>query len=120
MVPFGIDPDDLEVDTQALDGTFLERIAHSSERWVQVSSIVRSAERLIAQVRLEPVSNCGSIPIFGSEWNGGMVRLEDGQLFSCQGRGAGGAATAEALAADLFDIAVTQRAEASARIAVAV
>jgi homoserine dehydrogenase len=54
------------------------------------------------------------------EWNGAIVRLEDGRLFRCEGRGAGGAATAEAITADLFDIAAAPPVARSAQIALAV
>jgi homoserine dehydrogenase len=72
---------------------------------VQVSTIVRTPEALKARVTLEPVGNCAPILTLPGEWNGATVRLKDGRLFSCKGRGAGGAATAEAITADLFDIA---------------
>ena len=75
---------------------------------------------LKAQVKLEPVADCAAIPRLPGEWNAGIVHLEDGRVFNCQGRGAGGPATAEAITADLFEIASEPRAVATAQIAMAV
>lgn len=116
---FGIQQE-LEVATEALDSSALVRIAASGERWVQLSTLVRKSGVVKAQVTLEPAANCAPIATLPGEWNAGMVRLEDGRSFSCQGRGAGGAATAEAITADLFDLASEPRADATAQIALAV
>jgi homoserine dehydrogenase len=71
-------------------------------------------------VTLEPVENSPLIAALPGEWNGATVRLADGQTFSCEGRGAGGAATAEAITADLFDIAAVPAAVPAAQITLAV
>jgi homoserine dehydrogenase len=117
---FGVHLQDVEVDTEALDAAALSRIAGSTEQWVQVSTLVRTTEAVQARVTLETVGNCALIATLPGEWNGATVRLADGQQFSCDGRGAGGAATAEAITADLFDIAAASTATSTAQIALAV
>jgi homoserine dehydrogenase len=81
---------------------------------------VRTTEAVQARVTLETVGNCALIATLPGEWNGATVRLADGQQFSCEGRGAGGAATAEAITADLFDIAAVPITVQSAQVALAV
>jgi homoserine dehydrogenase len=117
---FGVPLDGVEVETEALDSSALKRIAAGTERWVQISSLVRTPEAVKARVTLEPVGNCAPVATLPGEWNGAVVRLEDGRQFSCEGRGAGGAATAEAITADLFDIAAVPAAIPTAQIALAV
>ena len=117
---FGDQLQEVEVETEALNPTALARIAESTERWVQVSTLLRTTGAVEARVRLEPVGNSGLIAALPGEWNEATVRLEDGRTFSCQGRGAGGAATAEAITADLFDIAAAPIRLSSAQLAVAI
>jgi homoserine dehydrogenase len=117
---FGVALDGVEVETEALDSSALKRIAAGTERWVQLSSLVRTPEGVKARVTLEPVGNCAPVATLPGEWNGAVVRLEDGRQFSCEGRGAGGAPTAEAITADLFDIAAVPAAIPTAQIALAV
>jgi len=117
---FGAHVAELEVETEALDASALARIARSKERWVQVSTLLRTQEVVSARVSLEPVGHCPFTAALPGEWNGAMVRLADGRSFSCEGRGAGGVATAEAITADLFDIASAPTAGRSAQFAVAI
>jgi homoserine dehydrogenase len=117
---FGVHLQEQEVETEALDASALARIAGSTERWVQVSTLVRTSDGIEARVTLEPVGNSPLIAALPGEWNGATVRLANGQTFSCEGRGAGGAATAEAITADLFDIATVPITVQSAQVALAV
>jgi len=96
---FDVDPAALEVATEALDAELAETIRTSGERWVQMAHLTRDG----ASVTLRPAREAG-IPALPDEWNSARVTLDDGRAFACLGRGAGGAATAEAIVADLFAI----------------
>jgi homoserine dehydrogenase len=58
-----------------------------------------------------------TLPAILDEWNCAAVRLVDGRVYRCLGRGAGGAATAEAIVADLYELALAPGAELAARCA---
>lgn len=94
---FGFDPASVDVATEALDRAFAERIRGT--RWIQVARLTREG----AEVALRPAHETG-LPALPGEWNAARVTLTDGFAFDCVGRGAGGAATAEAMVADLFEI----------------
>ena len=94
---FGLDPASVDVATEALDADTAAHIQGS--RWIQVARLTRDG----AEVALRPAAEFPDLVLPG-EWNGAQVTLESGALFTCVGRGAGGAATAEAIVADLFEI----------------
>ena len=94
---FGADTADLAVETEALDAALARRIAASPERWVQCADLGRHG----ARVALRPLGEAGGLPALRDEGNCARIVTEDGRVFACEGRGAGGAATAEAILADL-------------------
>lgn len=100
---FGILPNDLDVRTERLDKALAAIIQASRERWVQLSQVSASNGRIEARVWFCPASEAG-IWAAPDEWNVGVIRFEDGTETSVRGRGAGGAATAEAVLADLHDL----------------
>ncbi|MGQ0661700.1 alpha/beta fold hydrolase, partial [Sphingosinicella sp.] len=71
------------------------------ERWVQCAELDAPDGLIRARVRLRPVREAGGIPALRDEYNCVRILTCDGRTFGCEGRGAGGPATAEALLADL-------------------
>lgn len=100
---FGILPGEIEVCRHRLDAELAARIAASGERWVQLSELSRTRDLIEARVKLIPASHA-EIWAAPDEWNVGVITLEDGSVREVRGRGAGGAATAEAVLADLYDL----------------
>ena len=100
-VAWGCDPASVDVSAEPLDEGAVERIAASGERWIQLARIERSEGRLVAEVSLRPRRTVETLPHVPDEWNCAAVRLDDGTVFRCRGRGAGGAPTADAILADL-------------------
>jgi homoserine dehydrogenase len=99
---FGVSPKEVRVSCERLDKSLAAVIRASGERWVQLSE-VRQEESIVARVRLCPASGAGVLaPPY--EWNVGVIRCRDGREVAIRGRGAGGAATAEAVLADLYDL----------------
>jgi homoserine dehydrogenase len=99
---FGVSPEEIEISTEALDEAALQRIG--SSRWVQVARLSRDGGRIEASVRLVPASELAELEVPGDEWNCARIETLDGLCFTACGRGAGGAATAEAIVADLYDL----------------
>ena len=106
---FDLQPGDVSVQTEPLDEAAASRIARSGERWVQVSTIRHDKSALVATVALRPASQL-RFPIPDDEWNLASIRLADNTELVARGRGAGGAATAEAVLADLYALAARPRA----------
>ena len=100
----GVDPQALDIVTERLDASAAERISASGERWVQVARTARLNGRLEASVTLQPLREVEALPAILDEWNCAAVKLADGRIYRCVGRGAGGAATAEAIVADLYEL----------------
>lgn len=109
---FDIAPGTLPVATEWLDADTAARIAASGERWVQLARITRSAGAVSASVTLVPLPEVPDLPFGPGEWNGVLIGLADGSSRHCLGRGAGGAATAEAIVADLYDLVAARLADA--------
>ena len=100
----GIDPRAMSVATEGLDAATAERLGAGAERWVQVASFRRGSLESQASVRLVPLREVPELPLVLDEWNCAALRLTDGTVYRCVGRGAGGAATAEAIIADLYEL----------------
>ena len=100
----GVCPPAAEVALQRLDADAAEHIRASAERWVQVARAIRGSDGLEASVTLQPLREVAELPAILDEWNCAAVRLADGRIYRCVGRGAGGAATAEAIVADLYEL----------------
>lgn len=100
---FGISPRDLHVDIQRLDEDLAAMIQVSGQRWVQLSEVSRQGSGVVARVRFCLDSEAG-VRVAPDEWNVGTVRLKGGREIGLRGRGAGGAATAEAVLADLYEL----------------
>lgn len=96
---YGTDPALLEVAAETLDAELAGRIAESGERWVQIARLTAAG----GEVALRPARKAGLVPL-ADEWNLAQITIEDGRIFGCVGRGAGGAATAEAIVADLYEV----------------
>jgi homoserine dehydrogenase len=94
----------LKVETETLDAAKAAVIAASGERWVQLARLRRTEDGLEASVKLERAANVPALPALPDEWNGAAVSTEDGRVFRCLGRGAGGAPTSEAIVADLVRV----------------
>ena len=99
-----IDPQAFAVATDRLDEAAALRIAASGERWVQVARASRQGGDFEASVTLQPLREVETLPAVVDEWNCAAVRLTNGRIYRCVGRGAGGAATAEAIVADLYEL----------------
>ncbi len=97
---FGVDPASVAVTTETLDTARADAIRTSRKRWVQLARLTREG----ASVALVPADDADGLPALPDEWNVAHVACADGALLRCTGRGAGGAATAEAIVADLFQI----------------
>lgn len=91
----GIDPSALDVETERLDEPLAESIRDTNERWVQVARVRGREGDIRASVTLQPLREVDSLPTIFDEWNCAAVKLVDGRIYRCLGRGAGGAATAE-------------------------
>ena len=98
---FGQEPRTVDVETEGLDEAAIDRIAANGERWVQVARLERRDGRVAASVRLEPLAALEGLEAGPAEWNAARVTLEDGRMFGCKGRGAGGAPTAGSILSDL-------------------
>jgi homoserine O-acetyltransferase/O-succinyltransferase len=92
------------VECEALDRALAGRIAASGERWVQCAELDAPDGLIRARVRLCPVREAGGIPALRDAHNCARIVTCDGRTFGCEGRGAGGPATAEAILADLARI----------------
>jgi homoserine dehydrogenase len=99
-----IAPQSVVVATERLDPSLAMAIGKSGERWVQVARATRRADGIRASVALQPLREVAQLPAILDEWNCAAVTLEDGRIYRCLGRGAGGAATAEAIVADLYEV----------------
>jgi homoserine dehydrogenase len=110
---FGVSPGEVTVSAERLGRSLAAVIQASGERWVQLSE-VRRAESVVGRVRLVPASAAG-IWAAPDEWNVGVIRHKNGREVSLRGRGAGGAATAEAVLADLYELLGQQHARAERR-----
>ncbi|HUE79618.1 MAG TPA: hypothetical protein VMN38_08305 [Sphingomicrobium sp.] len=89
---------------EALDEPLVEKIVRSGERWLQVSSLELSDGQLNGSAQLRPASEVPEIVPPAGERNLVCVTIDDGRKLTASGRGAGGAATAEAVMADLYEI----------------
>jgi homoserine dehydrogenase len=95
------DPAGVEVEIEPLDAAAIARIAASGERWIQLARISRSKARITASVTLVPRRLVDALPHVADEGNCAAVTIEDGAVFRCRGRGAGGAPTAASILSDL-------------------
>lgn len=109
---FGVSPEEIEVETERLDAKLAKTIEASGERWVQVSEVSLNGGKIEASVRFATAAEA-RIRAGADEWNFGLVRLACGREIAIAGRGAGGAATAEAVLADLYDLLADRGARAN-------
>jgi homoserine dehydrogenase len=109
---FGVDPRGVEVDIEALDEKLARLIQASGKRWVQHSQVRKTNKGIAAKVCFRPAEQVPVEPV-SDEWNTARIELEDGRSFEVIGRGAGGAATAEAVLADLYDLLERRRLKAA-------
>ncbi|MDV3257678.1 MAG: hypothetical protein LOX97_07845 [Sphingomonas sp.] len=93
-----------QIEVQPLDPKLIEEIAESGERWLQLSSLVRRGSGLEGRVEILPASEVPDFTPPAAERNLVEVTTSEGHEWRASGRGAGGAATAEAVIADLFDL----------------
>lgn len=100
----GVEPSHLVIERERLDERRAEEIRLSGERWVQVARVSATGAGVKANIVLQPLREVETLPAIVDEWNCAAVRLEDGRIYRCVGRGAGGAATAEAIVADLYEL----------------
>lgn len=114
-----IDPQSLDVGTESLDEPTAETIRATNERWVQVARVTCGDGGIRANVTLQPLREVEAIPAVFDEWNCAAVKLDNGRIYRCLGRGAGGAATAEAIMADLYELLEKRNANRPQALAVA-
>ena len=94
---------DLAIEPMAED--LADRIRASGERWLQLATLRRTGPSIRGGARFIPACLAPDIPPLPRERNFLEVRLADGRSWVASGRGAGGLPTAEAIIADLYDIA---------------
>jgi homoserine dehydrogenase len=78
---------------------------------VQVARVTCGDGEVRASVTLQPLREVEALPAIFDEWNCAAVKLQDGRIYRCLGRGAGGAATAEAITADLYELLAKRNAK---------
>lgn len=100
--------DRLDLQVEPLTEALANRIRASGERWLQFATLVRKGRSIGGGVRFLPARLVPDLPPLPRERNFLEVRLEDGRFWIASGRGAGGVPTAEAIIADLYDIARSQ------------
>ncbi|MGE3397557.1 MAG: alpha/beta fold hydrolase, partial [Sphingomonas sp.] len=96
-----LDPAKVTVETETLDADLARRIAASGKRWVQCAHLRVDDNAVHARIILRPVGAAGGLPALRDEHVCARIITADDRIFACEGRGAGGAATAEAILADL-------------------
>ncbi len=96
---------DLPIEVQPLDEALCGIITASGERWLQVSRLTLKHGRPAGAICFVPAAEVPDFPPLPGEWNYLILRSDSGQALKASGRGAGGAPTAEAIVADLIDIA---------------
>jgi homoserine dehydrogenase len=101
---WGNDGLDIPIEVQGFDADLRARIEAGAERWLQLSKLERRGQRIGESVRFVPASTLSGFPPLPAEWNHLQLLLAGGERLCATGRGAGGAATAEAVMADLYDI----------------
>ncbi len=94
----------IPVEVQPLEAGLIEEIAASGQRWLQLSSLERQGPGLRGSVRILPASEVQDFTPPVAERNIVAVTTSDQRQWRASGRGAGGAATAEAVMADLYDL----------------
>jgi homoserine dehydrogenase len=94
----------VEIHVEALDLHRLAEIALSGERWIQHSSLTFGGDDVKGSVRIRRAGEVPNVEAPRGERNFAAVTCADSRRFTAVGRGAGGAATAEAVTADLYDI----------------
>jgi hypothetical protein len=85
---WGCDPAEVDVAAEPLDEAAVERIAASGERWIQHARVEHREGRIVAEVSLRPRRTVATLPHVPDEWNCAAVKLADGTVFRCRGRGA--------------------------------
>jgi homoserine dehydrogenase len=95
----------LELEVRPLEERLVSHVSARRERWVQCSTLTRMEGAIIGGVDFLPAHLAREIPILHGEQNYVAVRIDDGRTWIASGRGAGGLPTAEAVIADLYDIA---------------
>lgn len=92
------------IEVQPLDASLVEEIAQSGQRWLQLSSLERCGNGLEGSVAFLPAREVPDLIPPAGERNIVAVTTVDQRTWRAAGRGAGGAATAEAVMADLYDL----------------
>lgn len=96
---------DIPVEMQPLDRELCAAIVASGERWFQISRLALANGRPYGSVAFVRAAGVPEFPPLPGEWNYLILRLDSGEALKASGRGAGGPPTAEAIVADLRDIA---------------
>lgn len=95
----------LDLEVTPMDAILAARIRASGEPWLQLATLTRADDRIVARVDYIEAWLAPDIPALGGVQNHVAVYTQDGRRWAASGRGAGGAPTAEAIVADLYDIA---------------
>jgi homoserine dehydrogenase len=95
-------PNDIEIRTEALTPARIGKIWKSSERWIQLARLARDGDSIIGSISFALTTGIEELPDLPAERNFARVTLADGRRFDVEGRGAGGAPTAEAIMMDMF------------------
>jgi len=113
---FGEEIDLDRIEIEALDAVKAARFAEDGGRWKQVARLKKTASGLAAQVRFERRDDDALFANALWEANALRIRLADGGVVECRGKGAGRRPTVESILGDLGWI--RRQAEASGSEAV--
>jgi homoserine dehydrogenase len=102
---FGRDVTSIEIEPLSNTNLNAGRAALGAHQALRLVGRVRSAgDRLLGQIRLEPVAGNDAFAQTRAEWNRLLVTYANGEEIAVSGRGAGRWPTTEAVMADLLDL----------------
>jgi homoserine dehydrogenase len=105
---------EIDVHVERLDADMIAQLQMNSERWIQLATLVRTGDAVAADIVLTPANLVPHIPLLRGDRNFVAVHGEHGGTWTASGRGAGGLPTAEAIIADLYDLARGRNSDGSA------
>jgi len=104
----------IDIHIEALDAEMIAQLGRNKERWIQLATLVRTEGAVAADIVFTPAHLAPDIPILRGERNFVAVHGAHGGTWTASGRGAGGVPTAEAIVADLYDLARGRNCDGSA------
>jgi homoserine dehydrogenase len=104
----------IDMHVEALDAGMVGQLGGNSERWIQLATLVRTEDAIAADIVFTPAHLAPHIPLLRGERNFVAIQGVHGGTWTASGRGAGGVPTAEAIVADLYDLARGRNCDGSA------